>query len=151
MHGSSARRLGIAIALLGGLALAGAAGAEPAVEGTPASGELTELIRLEVRPGQEAAIERFLARLADAARRTGAPIRWRVHRRVDGERPLYVVVLRATSAEQLAAWGELTAGATLEQAFGADEARRLLALREAALAGLARERFVAAPALGLED
>lgn len=151
MQGSNARNLGIAIVLLAGLGLAAAAGAEATAEGAAARGEVIELIRLEVRPGQEAAMERFLTRLAEGARRTGAAIRWRVHRRVDGEHPLYVIVLRATSNEQLEAWGDLTASTTLEQAFGADEARRLLALREQALLGLTRERFVPVPALGFED
>lgn len=151
MRGSKTRHLGIAIALLAGLGLAAAAGAEAPDGGSAAPGEVTELIRLEVRPGQEAAMERFLARLAEGARRTGAAIRWRVFRRVDGERPRYVIVLRATSNEQLEAWGDLTASATLEKAFGADEARRLLALREEALVGLTRERFVLEPALGFED
>lgn len=150
MRRSSPRKLRIAIVLLAGLGLAAVAGAGSAAEGTAARGEIIELIRLEVRPGQEAAMERFLARLAEGARRTGAAIRWRVHRRVDGERPLYVIVLRATSTEQLEAWGDLTASATLEQAFGADEARRLLALREHALLGLTRERFVPVPALGFD-
>lgn len=105
MRRSSPRKLRIAIVLLAGLGLAAVAGAGSAAEGTAARGEIIELIRLEVRPGQEAAMERFLARLAEGARRTGAAIRWRVHRRVDGERPLYVIVLRATSTEQLEAWG----------------------------------------------
>jgi hypothetical protein len=114
-------------------------------------GERTELIWLSVRPGHEASIERFLEKLADGARRTGAPVRWRVHRQLDGERPVYVVVLRAPSAEEIAAWRSLTPNSTLEQAYGAEEAQRLLALREEALEGMRQERFVAQPALSFDD
>jgi hypothetical protein len=142
------RSITITIALLA--ALAGAAGAPPsaAQEAPPADGAV-ELVRLVVRPGHEAEIERFLARLAEAARRTEAPVRWRVHRRVDGEHPLYVLVLRAPDAAALETWGDLTAAAVLERAYGGEEARSILALRETALEGLARERFVALPALDL--
>lgn len=119
----------------------------PAAEETPLAAH-AELVRLAVRPGHEAEFERFLARLAEGARRTGAALRWTAHRRVDGERPLYVLVLRGSEAE-LDAWGELTASDALERAYGAEEARRLLALREAALEGVQRERFVALPALAL--
>jgi hypothetical protein len=122
-----------------------------AAEAPSVPGAESELIRLDVRPGREADIEQFLARLAEAARRTGAPVRWRAHRRVDGERPLYVLVLQATSAEDLEAWGDLTASATLERAYGPEEARRLLALREEALGGMVRERFTARPELGFDD
>lgn len=138
------RWLGTAIA-----ALAFATAAPAAEEVAPRPG--VELIRLEVRAGHEAGMERFLARLAEAARRTDAPVRWRAHRRVDGERPLYVLVLRAETAAELDAWGDLTASATLERAYGAEEAKRLLALREEALQGMQRERFVPAPALSFEE
>jgi hypothetical protein len=110
-----------------------------------------EVIRIHVRPGHEAEIERFLAKLVEGARRTGEQVRWRTHRQIDGERPVYLVVLRAATAAELEAWQSLSATATLEQAYGADEARDLLALREAALESIQRERFVAQPALSLED
>jgi len=127
------------------------AAAPPAGAAEEAAPEAVELIRLSVRPGHEAEMERFLARLADAARRTGEPVRWRAHRRVGGDRPLYVLVLRAASGEQLDAWSGLTASATLERAYGREEAARVLALRESALEGMERERFVAMPALGFDD
>jgi hypothetical protein len=133
------------------LAVATAAPAANAAEEAPASGPLIELIRLQVRPGQEGAMERFLAALADGARRADAPVRWRVHRRMDGERPLYVLVLRASNAEQLEAWSTLTASDTLERAYGAEEAQRLLALREAALESMQRERYEAQPSLSFDD
>jgi hypothetical protein len=121
-----------------------------AAEASSTTPESIELIRLSVRPGHEAEMEQFLARLADAARRTGEPVRWRVHRRVGGERPLYVFVLRG-SAGQLDAWSGLTASGTLERAYGAEEAARILALRESALEAMERERFVAQPELGFGD
>jgi hypothetical protein len=145
-HARPVLRLAAALAALA-LAAAAPAAAEPAA----APRSEAELIRLEVRPGHEAEMERFLTRLAEAARRTGAPVRWRAHRRVDGERPLYVLVLQADTAAELDAWGGLTASATLERAYGAEEAKRLLALREAALEGVQRERFAAAPALSFEE
>jgi len=149
---SMPRRPTTFVSLLIGFVLAVVAAPPGAAEQAAAGGgEQTELIRLSVRPGHEASIERFLEKLAEGARRTGAPVRWRVHRQLDGERPLYVVVLRAADAVQLDAWGSLTASATLERAFGAEEARRLLALREDALEGMQRERFVAQPALSLDD
>lgn len=129
------------------IALLLACGAAPARADEPPA----EWIRLTVRPGGEAALEQFLAKLTDAARRTSAPVRWTVHRRVDSERPLYLLVLRAADDEQLAAWGSLTASEALERAYGAEEARRILALREQALEGVERERFVAQPALDLGD
>lgn len=118
---------------------------------TAGGGWQAEVIRLHVRPGHTAEIERFLAKLAEGARRTGEQVRWRTHRQIDGERPVYLVVLRAATAAELEAWQSLSATATLERAYGADEARELLALREAALEGIQRERFVAQPALSLED
>ncbi|MEB2345019.1 MAG: hypothetical protein OZ948_09770 [Deltaproteobacteria bacterium] len=130
------------------LAVATARPSAGAPEARPAA---AEIIRLTVREGHETQIEEFLARLAEAARRTKAPVRWRVHRRVDGERPLYVLVLQAPSAEQLEAWSSLDASSTLQAAYGGDEAQRLLALREAALEGMQRERFLAQPALGFDD
>lgn len=138
--------------LLAALAIAvGSSSAGAADEASVPGDGPAELIRLTVRPGHEAEIERFLERLATAARRTDAPVRWRTHRQLDGERPVYVLVLRASSEEQLDAWGSLTASATLERAYGADEARRLLALREKALEGMQRERFVPQPELSFDD
>lgn len=141
-----------AAVLLAVLAITVGSSVAVAAEEAPAQREATdELIRLTVRPGHEAEIERFLERLATAARRTGAPVRWRTHRQLDGERPLYVLVLRASSPEQLDTWRSLTVSATLERAYGADEARRLLALREAALEGMHHERFVPQPRLSFDD
>jgi hypothetical protein len=138
------------ISLVAALLLAATPAAGAAAEAAATGAESIELIRLSVRAGHESEMERFLARLAEAARRTGEPVRWRVHRRVGGERPLYVFVLRGR-AEQLDAWSGLTASATLERAYGAEEAARILALRESALEGLERERFVAEPELGFDD
>jgi len=138
------------ISLVAALLLAAAPATAIAAEASATAPESIELIRLSVRPGHEAEMERFLAQLADAARRTGEPVRWRVHRRVGGERPLYVFVLRG-SAGQLDAWSGLTASGTLERAYGAEEAARILALRESALEGMERERFVAQPELGFDE
>jgi hypothetical protein len=146
---SSAWLTRTAVPLLAALAFAAGGGA--AEEGAVGGGGPTELIRLQVRPGREADLERFLARLVEAARKTDAPVRWRTHRRVDGERPLYVLVLQAADAAELDAWSNLTASATLERAYGAEEARRLLALREEALESMQRERFVPQPELSLDD
>lgn len=138
------------IALVAALAFLLAAGPRSAAaESAPAPGAPVELVRLTIRPGHESEIERFLARLAEAARRTGAPVRWSAHRRIEGDRPVYLLVLRGGSEAELDDWGELTASEALERAYGAEEARRLLALREVALEGVQRERFVAAPALDL--
>jgi len=138
------------LSLVAALLLAAAPASGSAAEAAATGAESIELIRLSVRPGREADMERFLARLADAARRTGEPVRWRVHRRIGGERPLYVFVLRGR-AEQLDAWSGLTASGTLERAYGAEEAARILALRESALEGMERERFVAQPELGFDE
>lgn len=152
MRRSRPRRTTTAVSLLIGFVLAVVAAPPGAAKKAAADGgEQTELIRLSVRPGHEASIERFLEKLAEGARRTGAPVRWRVHRQLDGERPVYVVVLRAASAVELDAWRSLTPSATLEQAYGAEEAQRLLALREDALEGMRQERFIAQPALSFDD
>ncbi len=138
--------------LLAALAITVGSSVAVAADEASAQREATdELIRLTVRTGHEAEIEHFLERLATAARRTGAPVRWRTHRQLDGERPLYVLVLRASSKEQLDAWRSLTVGATLERAYGVGEARRLLALREAALESMHHERFVPQPELSFDD
>ncbi|HSJ98128.1 MAG TPA: hypothetical protein VLC53_13690 [Myxococcota bacterium] len=139
------------ISLVAALLLAATPAAGAAAEAAATGPESIELIRLSVRAGHEAEMERFLARLAEAARRTGEPVRWRVHRRVDRDHPLYVVVLRASRVDQLDAWSGLTASGALERAYGAEEAARILALRESALEGLERERFVAEPELGFDD
>lgn len=151
MRGSNRWRSRIALSLI----ILSAAAVRPfpggAADEAASGGQPVDLIRLTVRPGHVADLEHFLVRLADAARRTGAPVRWRVHRRVDADPPVYVLVLRAARAEQLEAWSGLTASATLERAYGTQEAARLLALRESALESLVRERFVGEPTLAFDD
>jgi hypothetical protein len=110
----------------------------------------SDVVTLTVRPGRDAEMEQFLERLAEAARRTGVGVRWRTHRRVEGDRPVYLLVLRGAETD-LDAWRGLTPTSILERAFGEREARRILALREQSLERMTRERFVARPDLGSDE
>ncbi len=110
-----------------------------------------EVIALDVRQERVAEFEEFLHRLAEASRRTRSPVRWTAHAPAQPDRHVYLVVLRPAGPRDAEEWSRFEPASVLTLAFGAEEARRILALREGSLAGLSRSAYTARPDLSHAD
>jgi hypothetical protein len=132
-----ATRLALACALVCSI---GCGQRAPSVAEPSAAAEV-DLLTLVPKPGRAAELEEFLRALAGAARASASDVRWTVHASVERDPATYVVVVRnASSARE--AWARFAPADVLERALGAEEARRLLELRENSLESLTRTRYV---------
>ncbi len=131
-------RLALACALLVAAGCGERAAAPPQAPPGAAPTAEVDLLTITPKPGREAEVEEFLRALATAARATD--VRWTAHASVEREPASYVLVMRNVPRDR-EAWVSVAPGDVLERAFGAEEARRLLRLREDALEGLTRVRY----------
>jgi hypothetical protein len=109
-----------------------------------------DLLTLTAKPGRAAELEEFVRAVSGAARATGSEVRVRVFASVEREPATFVVVARNVSRDH-EAWARFAPADVLERALGAEEARRLLALREDALESLTRTRYAERPDLAIPD